>query len=446
MHVHLSREAAALEAETAQFTDEFQQPVAAASPATTGRRGRPRKTDLQADEPLATSQAPLEPSSSSSSSSSHHDRVISFETDMTQSVALDEVLDDFVPPYTHQAQGHDSNDMPPLETFQPDYSAPGFVGDEALQYDQLEGEQQQPRRRGRQPRQVVEAADAAAAAQAARAAQLAAAGPGADAAEAAGLGGAGAQLLVQQAAAAAAGAEELSEEDLLMGQEEPPGVWDYEAGLAQAQTIIEPDRLMSHMPPEWRPQSRAEADYRIRWSSWVSTLERQRVQLEYENNARRYLSAQNKESENIYLTAKALSIVTAEIELEDHETGNRWDSYYPVWARAEHRWYPTGRFAAYNEYVKENIGQLTMKYAPGADQEEEFDLMDDVFLMADDPNIPGGGSEAQQEAAAAGPAGGLGLDSFLAGMLPGTESSELGQSYLDEVLAPAEEELEEELE
>lgn len=131
---------------------------------------------------------------------------------------------------TTQAQGHDSNDMPPLETFQPDYSAPGFVGDEALQYDQLEGEQQQPRRRGRQPRQVVEAADAAAAAQAARAAQLAAAGPGADAAEAAGLGGAGAQLLVQQAAAAAAGAEELSEEDLLMGQEEPPGVWDYEAG------------------------------------------------------------------------------------------------------------------------------------------------------------------------------------------------------------------------
>lgn len=36
-----------------------------------------------------------------------------------------------------------------------------------------------------------------------------------------------------------------------------------------------------------------------------------------------------------------------------------------MWARAEHRWYPTGRFAAYNEYVKENIGQLTMKYAPG---------------------------------------------------------------------------------
>jgi hypothetical protein len=33
---------------------------------------------------------------------------------------------------------------------------------------------------------------------------------------------------VQQAAAA--GAEDLSDEDLLMGQEEPPGVWDYEAG------------------------------------------------------------------------------------------------------------------------------------------------------------------------------------------------------------------------
>jgi hypothetical protein len=71
------------------------------------------------------------------------------------------------------------------------------------------------------------------------------------------------------------------------------------AGLAQAQTIHEPDRLMSHIPPEWRPRSRAEADYRIRWTNWISTLERQRVQLEYENNARRYLSAQNKESENM---------------------------------------------------------------------------------------------------------------------------------------------------
>lgn len=60
-----------------------------------------------------------------------------------------------------------------------------------------------------------------------------------------------------------------------------------------------------------------------------------------------------------------MSIVTAEIELEDHETGNRWDNFYPVWARAEHRWYPTGRFHAYNQYVKDNIGQLTMKYAPG---------------------------------------------------------------------------------
>jgi hypothetical protein len=134
-----------------------------------------------------------------------------------------------------QAQGHDSNDMPPLETFQPDYSAPGFVGDEALQYDdadleQLEDAEPQPRRRGRQSKAAIEAADAQAAASQ-RAAQLAAAGPGANAAAAAGVGGAGAQLLVQQAAAA--GVEELSDDDLLMGQEEPPGVWDYEAGEMQ---------------------------------------------------------------------------------------------------------------------------------------------------------------------------------------------------------------------
>jgi hypothetical protein len=55
----------------------------------------------------------------------------------------------------------------------------------------------------------------------------------------------------------------------------------------------------------------------------------------------------------------------AEIELEDAHTGNRTDSFYPTWARAEHRWYPSGRFAAYNEYVKQNIADLTVKYAPG---------------------------------------------------------------------------------
>jgi hypothetical protein len=52
--------------------------------------------------------------------------------------------------------------------------------------------------------------------------------------------------------------------------------------------------------------------------------------------------------------------------------GNRWDNFYPVWARAEHRWYPTGRFATYNQYVKENIGQLTMKYAPGVSSQSQL--------------------------------------------------------------------------
>jgi len=58
----------------------------------------------------------------------------------------------------------------------------------------------------------------------------------------------------------------------------------------------------------------------------------------------------------------------AEIELEDAQTGNRTDNFYPIWARAEHRWYPSGRFAAYNEYIKENLPDLTVKYAPGVSQ------------------------------------------------------------------------------
>lgn len=68
--------------------------------------------------------------------------------------------------------------------------------------------------------------------------------------------------------------------------------------------------------------------------------------------------------------------------------------------------------------------------------------MEDVFLMADDPSIPGGALDD----GTAGPASSLDLDSFITGMLPGTASSELGQAYLEDVLAPNEEELEEELE
>lgn len=48
------------------------------------------------------------------------------------------------------------------------------------------------------------------------------------------------------------------------------------------------------------------------------------------------------------------------------------------------------------------------------EQEEEFDLMEDAFLLADDPNMPGGGGGAGDEQAL-GPADGLGLDSFIEG-------------------------------
>lgn len=87
-----------------------------------------------------------------------------------------------------------------------------------------------------------------------------------------------------------------------------------------------------------------------------------------------------------------------------------------------------------------------------ADQEEDFDIMDDVLLMADDPNMPGGagaGGGDEADESIGNPAAGLSIDSFMgASMLPGAGSSELGQAYLDDVLAPAgagDEELEEEL-
>lgn len=193
-----------------------------------------------------------------------------------------------------------------------------------------------------------------------------------------------------------------------------------------------------------------------------------------------------------YITGKALSVVMAEIEQEDAATGNRVDTFYPTWARAEHRWYPSGRFAAYNEYVKANLPDLTVKFAPGvrrqrlsgwccewrgvacacvcallaraapvastrhtghhpatrlahharptrngqADQAEEFDIMDDVLLMTNDPSSAGKDNADDGDAlAAAGPASGLSLDSFMApGLLPGAAASELGQSLVDDVL------------
>lgn len=50
------------------------------------------------------------------------------------------------------------------------------------------------------------------------------------------------------------------------------------------------------------------------------------------------------------------------------------------------------------------------------EQEEDFDLMDDVFLLADDPSMPGGGMAHEERAL--GPAEGLGLDSFIEGEGP----------------------------
>ncbi|KAF8062765.1 PAPS4 [Scenedesmus sp. PABB004] len=415
------------------------------------RRGRPRKTEAAAEQPAGGAAA------AAADAAAHHERVISYEMDITSSVELDytgaagapsrqapprraaaaaattaaharprraaAAADNtalVVPSYTHQAQGHELTDQPPLDSFIAGLGAPGFVSDEAL--DDLAGpagQQQQQLRPQLQQQQ-----------------RPGAAGAGGALLEAAPPPGAGGVLLP----------EEADDEELELG-DEPPGVYDYEAGLPWATTIVEPEQKQQFMPPEWRPRSRAAADYWLRYTNWVTTFERDWRQEEYESNARRFLCAQNKESENIYLTAKAMAIVTAEVELEDHETGNRWDNYYPVWARAEHRWYPSGRFARFNAYVKENIGAMTMKYAPGADQEEDFDLMDDVFLMADDPSAPGGGpgGGAEDGDGPGGPAAGLGLDALIAGVLPGAAASELGASYLDDVLAPDEEAVEEEL-
>eukprot|EP00775_Hariotina_reticulata_P007653 gene7653-7856_t len=237
------------------------------------------------------------------------------------------------------------------------------------------------------------------------------------------------------------------EEELFPGGEEPPGLFDYEAGLAQAETQPEPAVQLQYMPEEFKPRSRREAEYLIKWTNWVGQQERRARQFNYEEKARYYMCTQNKESHNhVVLEVLWASAATAGCLWGG---GNRWDSLYPVWARAEHRWYPTGRFAAYNKYVGENIGELTVKPAPGADQEEDFDIMDDVFLMADDPGALGMDGPAAEAAAAAGeadpaltgPAGGLNLDSFLAGVLPGAASSELGSTYLEEVLAPEQDEL-----
>jgi len=79
-----------------------------------------------------------------------------------------------------------------------------------------------------------------------------------------------------------------------------------------------------------------------------------------------------------------------------------------------------------------------------ADQEEDFDIMDDVLLMADDPSMPGGGDD--EDGMVGNPAAGLSIDSFMGpGMLPGAGGTDLGQSYLEDVLPAGDEEVEEEL-
>lgn len=71
------------------------------------------------------------------------------------------------------------------------------------------------------------------------------------------------------------------------------------AGLPFAQTTHEPQQLMEHFPPQFRPKSRKEAEYMMHWYNWVVSAERDRIQLDYENQARKYLCRQNKEAENM---------------------------------------------------------------------------------------------------------------------------------------------------
>lgn len=47
--------------------------------------------------------------------------------------------------YTHQAQGHDSNDMPPLDTYASQLTGPGLVKEEA-DVEQLERQLEEEQR------------------------------------------------------------------------------------------------------------------------------------------------------------------------------------------------------------------------------------------------------------------------------------------------------------
>jgi len=183
------------------------------------------------------------------------------------------------------------------------------------------------------------------------------------------------------------------------------------------------------IPPRLRPKSKREAEYLLQHMVWDYGLQRGWARRAYEDIAWSIHHWQNETGVNQYCNTKAFAGVLAQVELEDHESGRIDMMDLPTWARAEHRWaldYPE-----YNEYVRENAEKLINKPAPGAEADEELDLMDDVLLM-DEEGTDAGDQEDDDEAGLMLPQG---LDSFLVGVLPGTGGGdELGQEYLDDVL------------
>ncbi|GBF95668.1 hypothetical protein Rsub_08650 [Raphidocelis subcapitata] len=150
---------------------------------------------------------------------------------------------------------------------------------------------------------------------------------------------------------------------------------------------------------------------------------------------------QNETGHNRYMNARQLAGYLAQIELEDHENPDPEVMRFNAWSRAEHRF--AADYDAFNAHLSDprNMEAQRIKLAPGAEDAEDVDILDDVLLLSDQaPPAPPGARDAASDAALApasdgGAVAAEGLDRWLAGVLPGGGADAAARGFADELFA-----------
>ncbi|GAX81793.1 hypothetical protein CEUSTIGMA_g9221.t1 [Chlamydomonas eustigma] len=143
---------------------------------------------------------------------------------------------------------------------------------------------------------------------------------------------------------------------------------------------------------------------------------------------------QNRHAVNRYATVWRVARIMAEIENHDFRRGEKAPHHIAPWARAEVIF--SKEFDEFNDYIRENIDDMT-KRLPKEAEEEQLDILDDaLFLLSrdDDNNALNRKVDQQTEDH-------ILVEKYLDNILPGVTLSSLSEAYADEIFLEDEDEV-----